>query len=684
MSLFDQLSGFEFPDVLMNSGPLPSTAGGPAGSDGSVDGVINGTNALLENISPYALGKSARTGSDRNYQQIPHRFQYIIPKLFLPGFDNERRIPVSHAVDQGDIAFLLYGGDRAWFTSAQQFRTRAPPCAFATIDVVNYLLLCMQAATYNETWDHLTEDLIKDAQFQAALKKRRGKETLTEFEHVLVFRAIRLLIQQCFVPHGICAGSEHQGGQHEHDAGHPVQAAVNFVTTMTVDGKNVDLVNYWYEHSMIAGDELIFKLEKQPIRSKVFHLTKYYKEPVPMTVRTGPDDAAGDYHYWQLVPAILREPSGNPLPVDRNTFWHDHRSEGYWRIAQTFQTRAQNNSVKAFNQGLPLEVTFSPVWRSFSDCQYPGAYGPSIKVQVDAHDTTKQLTAHVTPKQIIWKYDAKDIFTLELNRNKYEVKTDLEHCKAWSAGKDLPASITYDKAALDIQFVCFQTDDKDQAISFKFEPLSMSSAQQAGTVSKKAPYQVVIPVPESRAKTEGVAYHVKMKIERDGKAAGFLYNFKYAQMHVLNNNLWHGHTVVESITIDYETPQRPRLRNLPPPSDDADIATSRSIPESIKEEDDGTDTSFMVAGGQNGFGSAEPLEEDDKSDASGKLPADFSDFSTAPSTARFPTAASFGLAASAAAQGPAKKPRKTLRFLSDTPADAKPQAPAVSTADSGR
>ena len=717
MSLFDQLSGFEFPDVLMNSGPLPSTAGGPAGSDGSVDGVINGTNALLENISPYALGKSARTGSDRNYQQIPHRFQYIIPKLFLPHFDHGRGrcIPVSHAVDQGDIAFLLYGGDRAWFTSAQQFRTRAPPCAFATIDVVNYLLLCMQAATYNETWDRLTEDLIKDAQFQAALKKRRGKETLTEFEHVLVFRAIRLLIQQCFVPHGICAGSEHQGGQHEHDGGQPVQAAVNFVTTMTVDGKNVDLVNYWYEHSMIAGDELIFKLEKQHIRSKVFHLTKYYKEPVPMTVRTGPDDAAGDYHYWQLVPAILREPSGNPLPVDRNTFWHDHRSEGYWRIAQTFQTRAQNNSVKAFNQGLPLEVTFSPVWRSFSDCQYPGAYGPSIKVQVDAHDTTKQLTAHVTPKQIIWKYDAKDIFTLELKRNKYEVKTDLEHCKAWSAGKDLPASITYDKAAFDIQFICFQTDDKDQAISFKFEPLSMSSAQQAGTVSKKAPYQVVIPVSESRAKTEGVAYHVKMKIERDGKAAGFLHNFKCTEMKVLNNNLWHGHAVVPSITIAY-TPLSIGLGGMSQFLDDevssSDSSrggggTNRSAGESsqtgrgtdrsgrgtdqadrgiVRSDGDKADDS-TVLGNPRAGSVRTPLDPLSKGRSGQIDDGDIEEIiveDEESSGARFPTAASFGLAPSAAAQGPAKKPRKTLRFLSDAAADAKPQGPTVSTADSGR
>ena len=125
-SLFDQISGFQFPDVLMNSGPLPSTAGGPAGSDGSIDGVINGTGALLDNITPYAVGKSARTGSDRNYQQIPHRYQYIIPKIWLPLFHGEDHIPVSHAVDQGDIAFLLYAGSRAWWTSREQFAPRAP------------------------------------------------------------------------------------------------------------------------------------------------------------------------------------------------------------------------------------------------------------------------------------------------------------------------------------------------------------------------------------------------------------------------------------------------------------------------------------------------------------------------------------------------------------------------------
>jgi hypothetical protein len=49
-SLFDQISGFSFPDVLMNSGPLPSTAGGPAGSNGSVDGAPRPNLLLAEDI----------------------------------------------------------------------------------------------------------------------------------------------------------------------------------------------------------------------------------------------------------------------------------------------------------------------------------------------------------------------------------------------------------------------------------------------------------------------------------------------------------------------------------------------------------------------------------------------------------------------------------------------------------
>ena len=85
--------GIKFPDVQMNVGPLPNTSGGPAGSDGTADGRYNFNSDLLSSIEPYAFGSSARMGSDRNYQQIPHRIQKIIPPLYLPQRDGKAGQP---------------------------------------------------------------------------------------------------------------------------------------------------------------------------------------------------------------------------------------------------------------------------------------------------------------------------------------------------------------------------------------------------------------------------------------------------------------------------------------------------------------------------------------------------------------------------------------------------------------
>jgi hypothetical protein len=428
MSLFSQLSGFQFPDVLMNSGPLPSTAGGPAGSDGSVDGVINGTSALLQNISPYAMGKSARTGSDRNYQQIPHRFQYIIPKLYLPRFRGESHIPVSHAVDQGDIAFLLYGSSRAWWTSKDQFATRAPPCAFATVEVVNYILLCIQASR-TKLWRDIRSEFFTDEKFKEVFERllppsltdtNRNPIKKKEFDDFLIFKAVRMLVQEYFVPHGICAGSEHQGGQHETGTA-PVQAAVNFVITMTVDGKNVDLVNYWYEQDMMAGDELVFSLQKQEMQNPRFQLTRYYKDPVVETV-----DLDQKRLYWQLVPNILR--ATKDLPTEDNA-WHHHRCQGYWRVAQTFQNRRKNN-VHAFIRGLPLEVTFAPVWQSFLQCrEYGGDH--YFTSNILCFDDTKALHSKAKRDKMKWYYEGKKAFQIIESGDRYVTETNPMTCAVY-------------------------------------------------------------------------------------------------------------------------------------------------------------------------------------------------------------------------------------------------------------
>lgn len=355
---FAGVTGFKFPDTLRDKGPLPSVAGAPVGCNGTPDAVINGTSSLLQNITPYAKGESARMGSDSNYQQIPWRMQYIVPQLFIPSFhEYESSIPVSHAVDQGDIAFRLYTKDRAWLTtnstanvlSHAALRPAALVC-FGNLDIVNYVLACMQHST-SATWDCMREHMTY-------------KKTGSEHEK---FVAVKRLVRQNFTPHGICAGSEHQGGKHESshsNASIQPGRAVNFVTTMTVDGKNEDLVNYWYRQDLSAGDTLLFTLEKIPARdinAREYHLTRYYKQPVRRSVLL-PDTAA----CWQLVARVHRV--SDPLPKEED-MPYDYRFAGYWRIAQTFQCRRLSISSRGQLSGPLLEVTFAPVWVDFQFCE---------------------------------------------------------------------------------------------------------------------------------------------------------------------------------------------------------------------------------------------------------------------------------------------------------------------------
>ena len=151
-SLFADLrSGFRMPDVQMNKGPLPNTAGGPAGSDGTADGRYNFNTELLSGITPYAYGEAARMGSDRNYQQIPHRIQKIIQPLYLPQRDGKAgqpKLAMTHAVDQGDVAFavnlgadnqhLLLSPEDTFITKNDNVLASFTP--FCNLATVNYLL----------------------------------------------------------------------------------------------------------------------------------------------------------------------------------------------------------------------------------------------------------------------------------------------------------------------------------------------------------------------------------------------------------------------------------------------------------------------------------------------------------------------------------------------------------------
>ena len=444
----DLRGGFRMPDVRMNQGPLPSIAGGPAGSDGTADGKYNFNTELLSGIAPYAYGTAARPGSDRNYQQIPHRVAKIIPPLYVPEGTgrskqtngahkgpSSRKKMISHAVDQGDIAFainlpaehvhlLLAASDSHVYDVGLQSLT--PFCNLATI---NYLLAGLwrygnQKDTY---WNQLQSafdcgplSLVADGMLEKtdtkAMVDKLGQQIQTDYPHLppqnrhkedwpvhVVLQSIRRLLRMCFLPYGICAGSEKQGGQHETGLA-PVVAAVSHVTTMTIDGQNRDLVNFWRAQNLQAGDQLIYRLGFQETRS--FTLNHYYKEQASCMF----DDAGVFVLTPQLIPDVYTprmrksdKPNGNKFIeyIEHIRFWddlnfkksmlkkmseddkgkqnsiimkHNYRWAGHWRIGQMMHFRGAHvkggmryNDDTLFLTGGLLQITFAPVWRACED-----------------------------------------------------------------------------------------------------------------------------------------------------------------------------------------------------------------------------------------------------------------------------------------------------------------------------
>ena len=378
--LFADLGNFRFPDTRMNQGPLPSVVGGPAGSDGTPDGVINGTNKLLGKITPYAMGEAARTGSDRNYQQVPHRVQQIVQQVAVPDPIGTALVHIPHVVDNGELAFILLSNERSIFASPYHHYGRNNPPSipqFGNLDVVNYILCCLQmeinrvaAPNAKNLWDSTFQTLLMGTQTSTRTSTYDKWKTLTAAEKVkFYFQVATYLVSTLFLPFGICAGSEKQGGQHEGGFA-PVQSAVNYVTTMTVDGQNRDLMNYWHGHTVNGGDRLILTLQLSEFSDRnhvqPFSLNSYYKKPVAQSVQVGTEP------FWQLKAHVYGCSIDKGIPgIDLGDY--DYRRRGYWHIAQTFQCRKGDRHKRGFENAPPLQVTFSPVWQRMD--QFKGVPG---------------------------------------------------------------------------------------------------------------------------------------------------------------------------------------------------------------------------------------------------------------------------------------------------------------------
>lgn len=365
MSLFDGIANVRKPDVIMNDGPLPGSAPPffPAAR-------INYASDLLGDISPYDFGKPSNLSDQTAYLNIPHKIAKIVPQLNLPNANSEGSFALSHAVDVGDIGFVLRidrrGSVVTNFAAFERLKLTRMIDPLVNLVTVNYILAGLQrfwARRDALNWQQLMVDLrfVEDAYAD------RGPFTVGD--------AIRF-VTEIARPWGIPHTSELQGGQHEGSAS-PVTFPVNFISSFNVSGLTRNICNIWSQHSVSAGDDLILKLEKLPFAARdgaiKYHLNHWKKS---VSVQQFRFEDGGVNEGWQLVPSVLS--TYTPARMHEN---YDYRENGYWHLLRT-QVMSRNESAddrryeasnagiyhddRAVMRGALLEGTFEPVWVEYA------------------------------------------------------------------------------------------------------------------------------------------------------------------------------------------------------------------------------------------------------------------------------------------------------------------------------
>jgi hypothetical protein len=280
----------------------------------------------------------------------------------------------------------MLSNDRSIFASPYHHYGRNNPPSipqFGNLVVVNYILCCLQmesnrtaAANVKNLWQSTFQTLLMGTQRPTKIPTYDRWKALSpapadrDEKIKFYFDVAMYLVSTLLLPFGICAGSEKQDGQHEGGFA-PVQSAVNYVTTMTVDGQNRDLMNYWHGHTVNGGDRLILTLQLSKFTDashvQPFSLNSYYKKPVAQSVMVGKEP------FWQLKAHVYGCAIDSTVPgLDLGDY--DYRRRGYWHIAQTFQCRKGDRHKRGFENAPPLQVTFSPMWQRMD--QFKGVPGP--------------------------------------------------------------------------------------------------------------------------------------------------------------------------------------------------------------------------------------------------------------------------------------------------------------------
>ena len=313
--IFANVYGARFPDVVLNSGPLPPEGGLPAPLHDRPDGKINYNSTLFGDLQPYAYGEAAYLSS-QTQNNVPHRIQKILPKLYLPEPNGKDVFVLSHAVDDSDLAFVMRLNRHSVFCTGSRTGTRRTSPIGTSVDplinlaTVNYLLAGFQVGmpsqpSHDSLWwellfnmdprywpapesnkrDYRTDIVEEEGGYRSPEHNPFGLEDLIHF------------IRACVRPFGIVRGSERQGGQNEMTDS-PATWPVPAVCTLVVDGKEANIVNLWHSKDVNAGDDLVLRLKLMPL--KTYTLNHYFKGFARKSF-----EAPRNTHVWQLVPDVF-------------------------------------------------------------------------------------------------------------------------------------------------------------------------------------------------------------------------------------------------------------------------------------------------------------------------------------------------------------------------------------------
>jgi len=426
----DLKSGIKFPEVVMNSGPLPPSGGLPAPLHENADARINYNSTLLGNLEPYAYGKPGYLSSQTAYLNIPHKIQKIVPVVHLP----EAKVgavdtfELSHPIDDGDIAFTIRLNRNSIFCTGLKNGDINRAGLSGIVDpminlcTLNYVLSGFQFGLSQnnpkDMWHELLYNMDAHRFPQSGARDYHADPiNLQDLIHV---------VRHCIRPLGITRGSEKQGGQNEATLS-PATWPVSFVVSLTIDGKESNVVNVWHKHNMSAGDDLVLRWKLMPLRQ--YTLNHYYKRVTRQNWGNIPE-AHG--YVWQLVPDIMHLESSYtqsheqmlakiPPRLRHIELFHNNRGYryeisphfpwqnlGYWHIGRSQIMSGAYGADEYWNNDLAnilktnhLDITFQPMFTAL-----PTPLDPSyanIAKTTFAHTIGSNMSGLETEDIYTWK-----------------------------------------------------------------------------------------------------------------------------------------------------------------------------------------------------------------------------------------------------------------------------------------